>query len=59
MPSVAPFHVISTAYSTQQRHVYHDCEECHVGRIIKPQDRVPGTGGKVHCRECANICSSM
>ena len=59
MPSTAPFHVISTAYSTKHRHIYHDCDECHEGKTIRPEDRVSGTGGKIRCRECQNICSSM
>jgi hypothetical protein len=59
MTTIPPFHVVSPAYSTRHRHVYHDCDECHEARSIKQEDRVPGTGGKQHCRECMNICSSM
>jgi hypothetical protein len=59
MTTIPPFHVVSPAYSTRHRHVYHDCDECHEARSIKPEDRVPGTGSKPHCKECVNICSSM
>jgi hypothetical protein len=59
MTTVPPFHVVSANYSTQHRHVYHDCDACHVAKNVKPEDRVLGTGGKQRCKECVNICSSM
>jgi formylmethanofuran dehydrogenase subunit E len=59
MAHVPPFHTSDPRYSAQRRAVYHECEECHEGRAIKPEHRESGTGGKHLCRECTNICSSM
>ena len=49
------YHTNSPEYAPQHREVYHDHENCHDGKDIKPQHRVNGTGGKKRCKECIRL----
>ena len=55
MAKVAAFHTNSTEYPPEHRNVYHDHDDCHDGKLIKPQHRVNGTGGKLRCKECIRL----
>lgn len=52
MAKVAAYHTTSPEYP---REVYHDHDNCHDGKAIKPQHRVSGTGGKPRCKVCISL----
>jgi hypothetical protein len=37
------------------RKVYHDNDKCQTRDNIQPENRVPGTGGRPKCQECAKL----
>jgi hypothetical protein len=43
MAKVAAYHTTSPEYPPTHRNVYHDHDDCHDGKSIKPKDRVSGT----------------
>jgi hypothetical protein len=55
MARVAPYHTNSPEYPPAHREVYHDQDDCHDGRAIKPQHRLSGTGGKQRCKVCIRL----
>lgn len=57
MGRVAPYHTTSTAYMPSQREVYHDHDDCRLGREIKSEDREPGEGYRPICKECIKLGS--
>jgi hypothetical protein len=59
MPTVVAYHANTTADQSCHKNVYHDHDECQDGKAIKPEHRVSGTGGKPHCKVCANLESTM
>ena len=50
MPKVAPWN------STKEDH-YHDNTKCGPGSEIPPHNRLPGTGNKPKCKDCAKLDS--
>ena len=48
---VAPFHSI-------KENVYHDNSKCGPGSEIPVSNRVAGTGGKLHCIDCAKATAA-
>jgi hypothetical protein len=46
MATVAAFHTIKREYPPIHRDVYHDESECHYGKAIKMDDRVPGEAAR-------------
>jgi len=55
MGKVQPFHTDTPEYPPKHREVYHDRDDCHDGKQIKPQHRKPGTGNKPRCKECQRL----
>jgi hypothetical protein len=55
MAKVAPYHTDTPEYPPQHREVYHDHDDCHDGKAIKPQHRKAGTGNKPRCKVCINL----
>ncbi len=51
MPQVEPFY-------RQRQQVYHVCTACPLGRAIKVEGRLSGTGGNFFCTLCAMRISS-
>ena len=52
MAHVAPFHTDSREYPPTHRNVFHNHSLCEHGKAIKPEHRVPGTGGLERCDRC-------
>jgi hypothetical protein len=54
---IAPhaFHTTIPEHGAGHRDVYHDNNGCSDGKRIKPEHRVPGTGGRRRCDECASL----
>lgn len=52
---IAPFHTVTPEEEDGHRDVYHDNSDCHYGRAIKPENRVPGTGGRPKCDRCKEL----
>jgi hypothetical protein len=59
MAHVPPYHTDSCEDPHAHTNVYHDHQECQDGQRIKPEHRIPGTGGKPRCKVCMNLESSM
>lgn len=55
MSKVAAYHTTSPEYPPKHREVYHDHDDCHDGRGIKPQHRERGTGSKKRCLVCTQL----
>jgi len=55
MAKVAPYHTNSLEYPPDHRKVHHDHDDCHDGKIIKPQHRMSETGSKPRCKECSRL----
>jgi len=55
MAKVAPYHTDTPEYPPKHREVYHDHDDCHDGKAIKPQHRKAGTGNKPRCKVCINL----
>jgi hypothetical protein len=58
MPKVRAFHTTSEEYSADHRSVYHDNDNCGYGAEIKPEHRVPGTGGRPRCDRCGDLAAA-
>jgi hypothetical protein len=58
MPKVRAFHTTSEEYSEDHRTVYHDNDNCGYGAEIKPEHRVPGTGGRPRCDRCGDLAAA-
>jgi hypothetical protein len=52
---VDPYHTTSPEYPPTHRNVYHDHDDCHYGKDIKPQDKVFGKGGRPRCDRCIEL----
>jgi hypothetical protein len=57
MSKVPAFHTTSEEYSADHRSVYHDNDKCGYGAEIKPEHRVPGTGGRSRCDRCGDLAA--
>lgn len=55
MAKVAAYHTTSPEYPPSHRNVYHDHDDCHDGKAIKPKDRVSGTAGRPRCKVCIDL----
>jgi hypothetical protein len=55
MARVAKYHTDSPEYPPQHRNVYHDRDDCHDGKAIKPAHRKSGDGGKPRCKVCIKL----
>jgi hypothetical protein len=55
MSKVAAYHTTNPEYPPTHREVYHDHDDCQYGKAIKAVDRLPGTGGKLRCKECIKL----
>jgi hypothetical protein len=55
MAKVNPYHTNSPEYPPSHREVYHDHDDCHDGKAIKPWHRVSGDGGKPRCKVCISL----
>jgi hypothetical protein len=51
MSKVSAFHT----KTPEEPQVYHDNNECDEGKKIKPENRVPGTGGRRQCEVCSDL----
>jgi hypothetical protein len=49
------FHTNSPEYPPTHRNVYHDQSECHYGKDIKHEHRIPGEGNRPRCKECIKL----
>jgi hypothetical protein len=49
MPQVAAFHW------ERDKEKYHNNSKCGPGSEIPPQHRIPGTGGRKLCQNCAKL----
>jgi hypothetical protein len=58
MSKVPAFHTTVEEYSADHRTVYHDNDKCGYGAEIKPQHRVPGTGGRARCDRCGDLAAA-
>ncbi len=52
---VLPFHTNTEEYPPTHREVYHDHDDCHYGREIKPEHREEGDGGRPRCSLCTDL----
>lgn len=43
---------VATRFHSRHSTVYHDFDDCAVGRGIPREERIEGTGGKPRCGEC-------
>ena len=59
MPKVPAFHTTSQEHSADRRSVYHDNNKCGYGAEIKPEHRVPGTGGHPRCDRCGDLAEAQ
>ena len=59
MPKVPAFHTTSEKHSADRRSVYHDNNKCGYGAEIKPEHRVPGTGGYPRCDRCGDLAEAQ
>ena len=50
MAKVAAYHTSTYEEPPSHRNVYHDHDDCHDGRAIKPWNKLQGTGGKPRCK---------
>jgi hypothetical protein len=55
MGKIAAYHTNSLEYPPKDRFVYHDHDDCEVGKNIQMKHREPGTGGKVRCNVCVKL----
>jgi hypothetical protein len=55
MAKVPAYHTDSPEYPPKHREVYHDHDDCHDGKAIKPEHRKPGTGFKQRCDVCIKL----
>jgi hypothetical protein len=55
MGKIAPFHTNSPEYPPEHRNVHHNDDACPNGRRIKPEHRIPGSGDRPLCKECAKL----
>jgi len=55
MAKVSPYHTTSHEEPPSHRNVYHDHDNCHDGKAIKPWNKVSGTGGKPRCKVCIKL----
>jgi hypothetical protein len=55
MAKVAACHTTSQEYSAGHRSVYHDHDDCHDGKAIKPWHRASGTAGRPRCKVCIDL----
>jgi hypothetical protein len=58
MTKVPAFHTTSEGYSADHRSVYHDNNKFGYGAEIKPEHRVPGTGGRPRCDRCGDLAAA-
>jgi hypothetical protein len=59
MSKVRASHTTSDEYSDDHRTVYHDNNKCGYGAEIKPEHRVPGTGGRARCDRCGDLAEAQ
>lgn len=43
------------AFHSKNQNHYHDNDKCGAGAEIPSYDRLPGTGGKPKCKNCATL----
>jgi len=55
MTKVTKYHTDSLEYPPEHRNVYHDHDDCHDGKAIKPEHRKSGDGGKQRCKVCIKL----
>jgi hypothetical protein len=55
MSKVSPYHTTSLEEPPEHREVYHDHDNCHDGKAIKPWNRTSGTGGRPRCKVCISL----
>jgi hypothetical protein len=55
MGKVAAYHTTSPEEPPKHREVYHDHDDCHDGKAIKPRNIEKGTGGKLRCKVCISL----
>ncbi len=56
MGKVAPFHTITPEQDEPgHRNVYHDHDDCSLGKRIQPQNKRSGTDGRPRCDECIKL----
>jgi hypothetical protein len=53
MTKVPAFHSTQEHKKPANTRVYHDKDTCTTGQEIRLSERSSGTGGYMHCRDCA------
>ena len=51
MAKVSPYH----SSNPSDPDVYHDHDDCPTGQQIPARNRVAGTGGNRHCKQCTDL----
>jgi hypothetical protein len=52
MGRVSPYHSVNESKKPTDKRVYHTDDQCRAGRDIPHNERLPGTGGYPHCKDC-------
>jgi hypothetical protein len=52
---VPPYHTSSIHYTSEERNVYHNDNQCPAGKRIKPEHKTAGTANRPLCKDCQRL----